>query len=328
VVIVGEGRVARELVRRIRRHPEMLFEVVGLLNPWTQPGNGGDRQARSVPGELGSLEALKLLEQKGVREVIVCLDYPPVLEVQDFLARCLERGIHVNVVPQLYELYGSRARLLELDGVPLVALERPSDFRVAATFKRATDLVLGLPLLLLALPILGIAALGLKWQGRTALRREWRAGLRGEPFRMYRLNVDRDAAETTALQHWLCRLSISELPQLFNVLLGQMSLVGPRPESLERVRGYSEWQWQRLNLTPGMTGLAQVNGLREQHPSEEKTRYDLQYIVHWTPISDFLLLLETVWTLGARLWTSTDSSSSPSAGGGAPGSALSRPATS
>jgi lipopolysaccharide/colanic/teichoic acid biosynthesis glycosyltransferase len=326
VVIVGEGKVARELVRRIRRHPELLYEVVGLLNPWTQPGNGPDNQSAMGNGQLSSLDALRVLEENGVQELMVSLDQPPVPEVQHFLARCLGQGIRVSLVPQPYELYCSRARLVELEGVPLVALEGLPDFRVAAVVKRATDLILGLPLLLLALPILAISSVVLRLQGRGLLRRELRGGWHGEPFWMYRLDVDRHAAHATAFQRFLCRLSISELPQLFNVLFGQMSLVGPRPESLEHVRDYSAWQQRRLNIKPGITGLAQVNGLREQHSSEEKARYDLQYIVRRTPIFDLTLLLETVWTLAARLWTSTEPPTAPLSEGGPPPSAVAQPA--
>jgi lipopolysaccharide/colanic/teichoic acid biosynthesis glycosyltransferase len=123
---------------------------------------------------------------------------------------------------------------------------------------------------------------------------------------MYRLDVDRWSTNLTGFQRFLCRSSISELPQLWNVVIGHMSLVGPRPESPERVRAYSDWQRQRLMVKPGMTGLAQVNGLRERHSSDEKARYDLQYIVHWTPVADLLLLLETIWVLVARSWVSDE----------------------
>jgi len=326
VVIVGDGRVARELVQRIRRHPELLYEVVGLLNPSTQPGNGNNNPSPNGNGELSSLDALKFLEQKGVQTLLVCMDQPPVAEVESFLAHCLDQGIRVGLVPQLYELYTSRARLVELGGVPLVALEGPPDFRVAAAIKRATDLVLCLPLMLLALPILAFASLVLRIQGRGVLRRELRGGWHGEPFTMYRLDVDREPADAPAFQRLLCRLSISELPQLFNVLMGQMSLVGPRPESLEHVRGYSAWQQRRLNIKPGITGLAQVNGLREKHSSEEKTRYDLQYMVHWSPITDAVLLLQTLWTLAARLRVGAEPSRSRPHEGGPHTSVVSRPA--
>jgi len=293
------------------------------LNPSTQPASG--RQSDSANGsiELSTLDALKLLEQKAIAELIVCLDEPPVLELKNFLAHCREQRIRVNLVPQPYELYSSRAKLLEIEGVPLISLEEPPDFRVAAAFKRVVDLVLVLPLGLLTLPILVVSLLVLKFQGCHLLRRELRSGQHGEPFWMYRLDVDRHAADTTAFQRFLCRLSISELPQLFNVLFGQMSLVGPRPESPERVRDYSNWQRQRLKIKPGMTGPAQVNGLREQHSSEEKTRYDLQYMVCWTPVIDLVLLLETAWTLAARLWARSEALLAPPSKGDQPTPGLS-----
>ena len=82
-----------------------------------------------------------------------------------------------------------------------------------------------------------------------------------------------------------------------------MSLVGPRPESPERVKHYSEWQAQRLRVKPGLTGLAQVHGLREQHASEDKARFDLQYILYWSPFLDLSILLQTIWTVAIRLWS-------------------------
>jgi len=326
VVIVGEGRVAREVTRRLQRHPELLYEVVGLLNPSTQPGNGHNSQSPNGNGELGSLDVLKVLEQKGVQTLIVCMDQPPVAEVESFLAHCLDQRICVTLLPQPYELYTSRARLVELGGVPLVALDGLADFRVAAAIKRVADLILTPPLFLLALPIVAISSVVLKFQGRGLLRRELRGGWHGEPFWMYRLDVNRHAAHAPAFQRFLCRLSISELPQLFNVLMGRMSLVGPRPESLEQLRGYSAWQQRRLNIKPGITGLAQVNGLREKHSSEEKTRYDLQYMVHWTPITDLVLLLQTLWTLAGRLGAGAEPSPSRPREGGPPASIVSRPA--
>jgi lipopolysaccharide/colanic/teichoic acid biosynthesis glycosyltransferase len=327
VVIVGEGKVANELTRRIRRHPELLYEVVGLLNPWMQPGNGRANQSVTGTPELSSLDVLKVLEERGVQELMVCLDQPSATEVQHFLARCLGKGMRVSLVPQPYELYCSRARLVELEGVPLVALEGLPHSRAAAGVKRAIDLILGVPLSLLACPILAVSSLVLKLEGRNALRIELRGGRYGQPFRMYKLNVDRHAVDSTGFQRFLCRLSISELPQLLNVLTGKMSLVGPRPETLKRIGEYSEWQRQRLNMRPGMTGLAQVNGLREQHSSEEKTRYDLQYIVRWTPIFDLILLLQTVWTLFARLIASDDPPTAPLSESGPDASVFSRHVT-
>ena len=118
---------------------------------------------------------------------------------------------------------------------------------------------------------------------------------------MWRLNSARECKQLSRREIVLQQLSITELPQLWNVLRGEMSLVGPRPESPERVKHYSDWQLQRLNAKPGMTGLAQVHGLREQHSSEEKTRFDLQYMLDSSPFLDFSLLLQTFGTLIGRL---------------------------
>jgi len=116
---------------------------------------------------------------------------------------------------------------------------------------------------------------------------------------MLRLNVERHGA-ATRFERVLENMSIAELPQLWNVLLGDMSLVGPRPESSERVQRYSEWQQRRLSIKPGMTGLAQVQGLRDQNSSEEKARFDLQYILNPSAITDISILLQTLWTLAMR----------------------------
>jgi len=135
----------------------------------------------------------------------------------------------------------------------------------------------------------------------AAFRWETRYGQYGVPFMMLRLNVERHRSDAPLFERMVENLSISELPQLWNVLRGDMTLVGPRPEGYERVRHYSEWQKQRLSVKPGMTGLAQVHGLREQHSSEEKTRFDLQYLLNPSPFTDLALLLQTLWTLAARV---------------------------
>ena len=122
---------------------------------------------------------------------------------------------------------------------------------------------------------------------------------------MYRLNCARNGGASSLLERWLRMLSVSELPQLWNVAKGDMSLVGPRPESEERVKRYSDWQRQRLVCKPGMTGLAQVHGLREESSSEDKAYYDLRYIQDWSLLTDLALIVQTVWTILRRLFRST-----------------------
>ena len=177
---------------------------------------------------------------------------------------------------------------------------RPKQFALAA--KRSADLVIATVLTLLASPIVLMAAANLIFSAKKPFKRELRCGLHGQPFLMWRINIDRDADDLSGLRLWLARLSLTELPQLLNVVLGNMSLVGPRPESPDRVKHYSEWQRQRLSAKPGLTGLAQVYGLREQHASEDKARFDLQYMLHWSPLLDLSLLLQTLWTVAIRIW--------------------------
>lgn len=311
-VILGEGRVASELARRIQRHPELLYEVIGALSIASNAGSVREEdQANDLEG-IGSIDVLQFLRERRVQDLIVCLDHRASLELQNFIHRCREQGIGISLLPHAYELYSSKAKLFEIDGVPLVSLEEPHHFRTTAVFKRIVDLVFGVVLLVLAAPIVGLAGAGLWWRERRFLRREIRCGLDGRTFRMYRLDIDRNSPDASAFDQFLSWLSISELPQLLNVISGHMSLVGPRPEAPERVRNYSEWQRQRLKVKPGITGLAQVNGLREQHSSEEKTRYDLQYLVEWTPVIDLVLLVQTVWTLLARLGTRRNQDERPS----------------
>jgi lipopolysaccharide/colanic/teichoic acid biosynthesis glycosyltransferase len=120
---------------------------------------------------------------------------------------------------------------------------------------------------------------------------------------MLRLNVDRPVRSQSRFESLLDRMSITELPQLWNVLRGQMSLVGPRPDPLVRTSLYSEWQQRRLKVKPGMTGLAQVHGLREYSSSEQKTRFDLQYAINPYLLWDVSLLLQTIWTLFLRIFS-------------------------
>jgi lipopolysaccharide/colanic/teichoic acid biosynthesis glycosyltransferase len=240
-----------------------------------------------------------LLAGHQISDLILALPGPSLPEILNLVARCREQGINVSFVPQPYELYLFRPVLLDLDGIPVLELREifASDFFFR--FKRLIDIVFASAMSVVALPILLPAAIGLWWTQGRPFRWETRCGQHAQAFSMLRLNVERHNA-TTRFEHLLENMSITELPQLWNVLRGEMSLVGPRPESFDRVRHYSEWQQRRLSIKPGMTGLAQVQGLRDQSSSEEKARFDLQYILNPSAIADIAILLQTLWTLTVR----------------------------
>jgi lipopolysaccharide/colanic/teichoic acid biosynthesis glycosyltransferase len=298
VVIVGSGALARELATKIKRHPEMLFQVVGFLCPAEVAMEGQSVGFDTISAR--TLGVVDLLRSRNVDEVIIALPKPGHPEVLDLAARCRGQGISVSLVPHPYELYLSRARLFDLDGLPLLQLQ---DAITAAdpVWQRVIDVVMATCLAALSSPAVLLGAAILKFRRGRAFCRELRCGKNGSPFWMYRLNSERYAQNLPRYEVVLQHLSVTELPQLWNVLRGEMSLVGPRPEAPEKVKHYSDWQRQRLTAKPGITGLAQVHGLRDQHSSEDKTRFDLQYMLNRSPFIDISLVLQTFWTLTVRL---------------------------
>jgi lipopolysaccharide/colanic/teichoic acid biosynthesis glycosyltransferase len=302
VVIVGNGPLAREMVTKIECHPEMLREVVGFLSPGEDSCPNLPSANRKDAITLQSSNVAELLESRGVDEIILTVPTPEHPEIVDLASRCNDRGIFVSMVPQPYELYLTKHELTDLDGVPLLQLVPVTSANNEPFWKRGFDVCMTLVLLPICLvPMLAAAAL-LKFKKGRAFCSERRFGKNGVQFAIYRLNSPRTGTGLPRYERLLQRLSITELPQLFNVLRGDMSLVGPRPEGLDRARRYTEWTRQRLKVKPGITGLAQVYGLRHQHSSEDKTRYDLQYVLHRSPFQDISLLLQTAWTLILRMF--------------------------
>jgi lipopolysaccharide/colanic/teichoic acid biosynthesis glycosyltransferase len=301
VVILGAGRRAQELARKIAVHPEMSMEVVGLLFPSEADPHSGSATLAASSISLRSLNIVNLLQENNVQELIIVEPVPPGPETEKLISKCRESGMRIHLVPQHYELYLSKAELTEIEDVPLLSLAERKPPILGKRVKRCIDVIGALVLLALTAPLLALFALALIARKGKAFKKELRCGKNGAPFWMYRLNIERDSRHLQGYARILAQFSFTELPQLWNVLQGEMSLVGPRPESPDRARHYSDWEWQRLTVVPGLTGLAQVRGLREEHSSEEKARFDLQYIGQWSLFWDLSLLLQTAWVLFARL---------------------------
>jgi len=301
VVIVGDGPLAQEMAATIDRHPEWLCQIVGFLCPAENALDPSVLEGGADRVSLQTVGIIDLLQSQRVDEIILTIPEPGHPEILDLAATCRTAGLAVSLVPQPYELYLSKPELVDLDGLPLLQWEGDTAARANPPWKRVLDLAVTTCLLPLAVAAIAPAALVLKFRKGKGFRRELRCGQQGKTFWMYRLNSDRHATELPTHEFLMQRASLTELPQLFNVLRGEMSLVGPRPEGPERTRHYSDWNQQRLSVKPGMTGLAQVHGLRDQNSSEDKTRYDLQYILHRSPFQDISLLLQTVWTITLRL---------------------------
>jgi lipopolysaccharide/colanic/teichoic acid biosynthesis glycosyltransferase len=299
VVIVGSDKMAAEVASKIEMHPEMAWEVVGFLYPDSEQ-RCDELKDYGDSATVQPLGIMDLLRDNRVDELVLLNPQSTRHEVLNLVALCRNAGIQVSVVPPLYELYLSQAAIVDLGGFPILRFEQHRTHLSASAAKRVVDVALGALLMVVALPIVGVSAIILRVTKGRAFRRELRCGQHGKPFSMYRLNVDRLAPHASSLERFLDATSIAELPNLLNVFTGDMSLVGPRPESFDRAQRYSDWTRQRLNAKPGITGLAQVHGLRDQHSSDEKAYFDLQYCLKQSVFSDFTLIVQTVWTLAAR----------------------------
>jgi lipopolysaccharide/colanic/teichoic acid biosynthesis glycosyltransferase len=301
ICIVGSGPIAREAAVRFAQHPEMRCKVIGFLTPDDVSVDAFGAVRASNFAYIASSGVLDALSAQEVGEVVFANPRSGDPRIAELMKQCLKRGMVVSIIPQPYELYSSAVELVDLDGIPVVRFRGSLSSSRLHDWKRIMDLTLAFPLLLLALPFIFGAGLILLLNKGSAFCREERYGLHGQRFWVYRLNSPRKETDLPKYERILQHLSITELPQLLNVMRGEMSLVGPRPEGIDRVRHYTEWHWQRLSVRPGITGLAQVHGLRDQHALEDKTRYDLQYILHRSLFQDLSLLLQTIWTLIIRL---------------------------
>jgi lipopolysaccharide/colanic/teichoic acid biosynthesis glycosyltransferase len=301
VVIAGSGRIASEIAAKIKRHPELLCQVVGFLVPGERLVNHALSPAEYCDADsVSSLGVPDLLDLHQANQLIVATPDLPSKELINLVTQCSNRGISVSLVPQPYQLYRSRPRLLDLDGLPVLQFSQVSISPLYLVAKRGFDLLLGSILAIGAFPAIAVSAAALRITRGRAFQWDVRCGQNNTRFEMLRLNVSRTMPKSNGLERLLERFSITELPQLWNVLKGDMSLVGPRPESPSRTRRYTNWQRERLSIKPGITGLAQVHGLREQHSSDSKAGFDLQYLLRVSIFTDLVILIQTIWTLAIR----------------------------
>ena len=319
-LIVGAGRVGSEIARKLGRRPEYGLEVIGFLDD--EPLHDPLRPADGGPPQLGSTSRIEqVLESYRVERVIFAFSRLPAREQIELFQRCMEKGVQVDIVPRLYEVTGSRMQVHDVEGLPLVGLRVPRLSRSSRLLKRGLDLAGSVALLVVFAPLLAYAALRIRLESPgPVLFRQERMGAGGRRFQIVKLRtMYADAEERKAeLAHlnkhteagprmfkipddpritpfgrFLRRWSIDELPQLWNVLRGEMSLVGPRPLILAEDANVVGAARQRLRLTPGVTGLWQVLG-RSEIPFGEMITLDYLYVTNWSLWGDVKLLARTV----------------------------------
>jgi len=298
-VIIGSGPLARELAIALKQDSSKRYEVIGFLAPEME------EMATLFPNlttedTVTTIGVSDFLTKANVDQVCLALPNGADPDILNLVAQCRAAGIAVSFVPHAYELLVTRSVLRNIGGIPLVAVNERQTHSSGSHWKAAADAAVAACLLLFTAPLMVVVAAVLWRTRRCAFRSEARCGVGGKPFHMHRFNIERGKNPANVFEKWLEITSISELPQLFNVIRGEMSIVGPRPETAERVRLYSEWQRQRLDYKPGITGYAQVYGLREKSSSEDKARHDLRYPTGWSPLLDLTMILQTLWIIIRR----------------------------
>ena len=320
-LIVGAGIVGRQLERRMRQHPELGFTPVGFLDD--DPSPLGQLDAGRPAIVLGPTAALpEVVQRSGARHVVFSFTRAPDSEVLPLLRECQREGIDVSVMPRLFENVNGRVRVEQLAGLPLLALRQTNPRGWQFLVKHGSDRLLAALLLLVLLPLLAAIALAVRLSSPGAvLYSQERVGRDGRPFKLLKFRsmrpsngpVDYAVIERleiaglgpggiegedrrTPVGRFLRRSGLDELPQLVNVLRGEMSIVGPRPERPEfadrfgeRLRRYDD----RHLVRAGITGWAQVNGLRGQTSIAERIEWDNWYIQNWSLGLDLLAVALT-----------------------------------
>jgi exopolysaccharide biosynthesis polyprenyl glycosylphosphotransferase len=315
VLLVGEPHLTSQLAEAIEREPRGGYHVCDTL-VWqdeTQPF-GADPSVFSSEILPSFRQRLARQSPRGVLFIVEQRSFQPYAPL---LLAALEQGLELQIVTRsdILPLLGGRTG--EICGWPTVLLTRAPLYVLQRAMKRSLDLLLAGSGLLLTLPLIMVLGLIIRRQDRgPAFFFQTRAGRRGQTFRMIKLRtmtVDAppareaniaegpltrvlDDPRVTPLGGLLRRHKLDELPQFWNVLCGQMSLVGPRPPILDEVAHYSFWQRERLAVTPGLTGLWQIQKVRKWR-FDEMVTLDLQYIFHWSLLMDLRILLRTVWVV-------------------------------
>jgi exopolysaccharide biosynthesis polyprenyl glycosylphosphotransferase len=314
LLVVGSGRLGKMIMQHIVANPYLGYNIVGFLHDMNEP-----------PSDFGRFKMLGTLDDLGmvirsmqIDEVIIAL--PSYLHQQSIrsVRLCERLGTSFKLVPDLHELSLSRIDMEAIEGIPLIGIKQVSINSLQGFVTRFVDIVVALLILIIGFPLWLCIALGIAITSHGGiLFKQTRIGLAGRPFKVYKFrsmykDADARLADLMALNEaqgplfkikddpritligrFLRHTSFDEIPQLFNVIKGEMSLVGPRPALPHEVAQYDELQRERLTVKPGMTGLWQIRG-RSDISFDEGVLMDLYYIENWSLRLYFQTLIRTI----------------------------------
>ena len=315
VVIVGAGEIGRTVMRTVVANPETGFRIIGFVDDNPVKGETDIGRFRA----LGSTNNLAdILNREEVNEVIITLPWQYHRKIVSLMARCERENVRARIVPDLFQMTLNRMHVEEVAGVPMIGIKETSISGLNQLVKRSIDVAFAATALIIFAPLMGLVALMIKMESPgPVLFCQERVGKNGRRFRLYKFrSMVEDAEEqletlkvfneadgpifkmkadprVTRLGKWLRRLSLDELPQFYNVLRGDMSLIGPRPPLPAEVEQYQEWHKRRLEVSPGITGLWQVSG-RSELTFDEMALLDIYYIENWSLGLDTKIMWQTV----------------------------------
>ncbi len=310
VLIVGEGDLGQKLLQSFQGHPELGLKAIGFLSDTPEKVGSTIRGVKV----LGTHEDLHpVLNQGGIDLVFIALPFHLHQKIKDILTSLKNELVNIKVVSDLYDFITLRGGVDELDGLPIINIQDTPLHGLGKITKRALDMILSAAGLLILSPLMGLIALLIKGTspGPVFFRQE-RMGFDGEIFGMLKfrsmiVDAERETGSVwarpndtrrTPIGRLLRKTSLDELPQLFNVLKGEMSLVGPRPERPELIDKFKDNipnYMLRHKIKAGMTGWAQINGWRGNTSLEKRIEHDLYYIENWSVSFDLRILFMTLW---------------------------------
>ena len=307
VLIVGTGEVGQIILHKIRNSPRLGYEVVGFVD-----GASAQKEVVDVP-VLGDVDDIpSIIDAYEIDEVIIGLPEASHQEILTVISRCEREKVSIKVFPDVFQIMASEVSIGDLGGLPLLTVRDIALRGWKLTLKRAVDLIGSAVGLVVLSPLLMLVAFLIKLDspGPVFYAQE-RMGLDAKSFWTLKFRsmlkdaeaetgpvwATKDDPRRTKIGAFIRRFSIDELPQLINVLLGEMSLVGPRPERpvfVEQFRQSIPRYMDRHREKAGITGWAQVNGLRGDTSIAERTKYDLWYTENWSLLLDFKIILRTL----------------------------------
>jgi exopolysaccharide biosynthesis polyprenyl glycosylphosphotransferase len=316
VLVVGGTGLGRQVMDVVVAQTQLGYNLVGYLDDRDPPAS--ERRDGHFR-HLGAVQALEsIVRSHPIDQVIIALPFWEHHRLPEIVAVCRAAGLEFRVVPDLFELSFDRVNVANLSGIPLIGLKELSLKGWNLVLKRAIDLALILVATPVVLLLVGVIALAVKLDSTgPAIFKQLRIGKGGRPFTTYKFRtmvVDaeerraelaalneadgpifkiRDDPRKTRMGRLLRRSSMDELPQLWNIVRGEMSLVGPRPQLPQEVAQYEPWHYRRLEVKPGLTGLWQVLG-RSDTSFDEMVRLDIYYAENWSPSMDLRIMLETI----------------------------------